>query len=439
MEHDAGTASGRDTNWQRIVGLCVAIVLVVGLLAWFTRIEDDPVPAVSGQPASTDPLAGDLVEGDSGLVQLPRTDAEFDPDIPDPAADFLEHTTVIYERVLPSGATFEIRESDVSYGELFDIEWVAPTGSTEMCLSEPALFVGVSSGARFDRSRWDVLYSFPLSDQYPTSVHYSYGADFEAGTRLVVRTNGPALELGLAGASADADVAEFRNGVAVIEVGYDDLDSATEFSDPALRTGDGDIYPDDVVRTPAECFAGEFHGLPLPEPGGQPADVVAAEQEVRETHALLVDRSIPDEERPRDLLDDYTGVDAAVDQMNAGNFAESAAAATYTIDEVVFTDPATAWFRYTIDAPTGTFAGRFGQAVFNGDRWQVTRQTICQDLALASGMCDPGKATEVLQPMPAAEVDRIIRDFDELRWSYDRAYDCNPVQPCGAGPLRYEG
>ncbi len=31
-----------------------------------------------------------------------------------------------------------------------------------------------------------------------------------------------------------------------------------------------------------------------------------------------------------------------------------------TIAEIVFTDAETAWFDYTIDAPTGTFGPRFG-------------------------------------------------------------------------------
>ena len=91
------------------------------------------------------------------------------------------------------------------------------------------------------------------------------------------------------------------------------------------------------------------------------------------------------------------------------------ATASYNIDEIVFTDPTTAWFRYTITAPTGTFADRFGMATFNGRVWQITRATLCGDLALAGATCQPPTA-----PVEPPE------DPDWLA-SYQEWVACEPV------------
>ncbi len=64
-----------------------------------------------------------------------------------------------------------------------------------------------------------------------------------------------------------------------------------------------------------------------------------------------------------------------------------------TIDELVFTTPAEAWFRYSIDTPGNDFDNRYGIAVLVDGVWKITRATVCQDLSLAGGDCGGGWQT----------------------------------------------
>jgi hypothetical protein len=127
----------------------------------------------------------------------------------------------------------------------------------------------------------------------------------------------------------------------------------------------------------------------LPEPGDQPADPAAAEAEIRAAMALLYG-ALGDGIERADLLDDPTGVAEAREQVQAGGYATDAAGAEATIDELVFTDPGTAWFRYSIDTPGNDFDNRYGIAVAIDGVWKITRATVCQDLSLAGGDCGAG-------------------------------------------------
>ena len=144
--------------------------------------------------------------------------------------------------------------------------------------------------------------------------------------------------------------------------------------------------------------------------------------------ALLVDQLTPAGEKPADLLDDNTGVQAAVDQVNTGPYRGTATTAAYTIDELVFTAPDEAWFRYTITTDASVFADRFGKAVFNGEVWQITRDTICQDLALAEGICDPPAQPVVLPSDP--EWEAAWREWWDRAMQYMPRDGCPPVSQC---------
>jgi hypothetical protein len=127
----------------------------------------------------------------------------------------------------------------------------------------------------------------------------------------------------------------------------------------------------------------------LPDAGEQPADPEGAEAEIRTAMASLygaidegVDRSA--------FLDDPTGVAEAREQVQAGGYAEDAASARATIDELVFTAPDEAWFRYSIDTDGNDFDNRYGIAVAIDGVWKITRSTVCQDLSLAGGDCGGG-------------------------------------------------
>jgi len=128
---------------------------------------------------------------------------------------------------------------------------------------------------------------------------------------------------------------------------------------------------------------------PLPAPGEQPADPAASEAEIRDVMTRLYGITGTDDDGSG-LLDDPTGVAEARQQVEEGGFADDAAAATATIDELVFTAPDEAWFRYSIDTPGIDFDNRYGIAVLVDGAWKITRSTICQDLSLAGGDCGPG-------------------------------------------------
>jgi hypothetical protein len=132
----------------------------------------------------------------------------------------------------------------------------------------------------------------------------------------------------------------------------------------------------------------------LPQPGEQPADPAAAEQMIIDTMATIYSDS--DSETNGELIDDPTGVAEAREQVREGGFEEAAASAEAIVEELVFTTPTEAWFRYRIETSTGTFDRRFGIAVDVGGVWKITRNTICQDLQMAGGDC--GGGVEVISP-----------------------------------------
>jgi hypothetical protein len=166
-------------------------------------------------------------------------------------------------------------------------------------------------------------------------------------------------------------------------------DGGTPWADPEFR--------DSCTPPPPE----------LPEPGEQPADPAAAEAAIRESMALLYG-AIGDEADRSDLIDDPTGVAEARAQVLEGSFAEAASSAEVAIEELVFTDPGTAWFRYAIDTSQTYLDNRYGIAVDVDGVWKITRATICQDLSLAGGDC--GGGWESIYPpgapreMPMAEI-----------------------------------
>jgi hypothetical protein len=127
----------------------------------------------------------------------------------------------------------------------------------------------------------------------------------------------------------------------------------------------------------------------LPEPGEQPADPVTAEAEIRTVVSSLYG-VVATDQVGSDLIDDPTGVAEAREQVQAGVYAEDAASATAAVEELVFTTPTEAWFRYSIDTAGNDFYDRYGMAVAVDGIWKVTRATVCQDLSLAGGDCGPG-------------------------------------------------
>ena len=127
----------------------------------------------------------------------------------------------------------------------------------------------------------------------------------------------------------------------------------------------------------------------LPDAGEQPADTAAAEAAVRDVFATLFGSSTPFEDQPAGLLDDDTGVAAAIEVARSGDFSDAVATAEYTIEDFVFTNPTEAWFRYSIATDMSYFGQRYGTAYLIDGSWRISRAVICQDLALAGAPCEP--------------------------------------------------
>jgi hypothetical protein len=127
----------------------------------------------------------------------------------------------------------------------------------------------------------------------------------------------------------------------------------------------------------------------LPDAGEQPADPGDRRGRDPSVDGVAV-RAIDDGVERTDFIDDPTGVAEAREQVQAGVYADDAASARATIDELVFTSPDEAWFRYSIDTPGNDFDNRYGIAVTVDGVWKITRATVCQDLSLAGGDCGGG-------------------------------------------------
>ena len=110
---------------------------------------------------------------------------------------------------------------------------------------------------------------------------------------------------------------------------------------------------------------------------------------MRDVFATLFGSTTPFEEQPAGLLDDDTGVAAAIEVARNGVYADAVATAEYTIEDFVFTSPTEAWFRYAIDTGESYFGQRYGTAHLIDGSWRISRGVICQDLALAGAPCEP--------------------------------------------------
>lgn len=128
----------------------------------------------------------------------------------------------------------------------------------------------------------------------------------------------------------------------------------------------------------------------LPDPGVQPDDPAAAEAALQADFRALWDDIRGDTESSR--LDDWTGILDALGTLREGPWADAAASAEHTVDEVSFQSPTAAWFRYSIHTGTGVYRDRYGTAILTDTGWVFPRAVPCADLAMAGAPCDPPAA-----------------------------------------------
>jgi hypothetical protein len=149
----------------------------------------------------------------------------------------------------------------------------------------------------------------------------------------------------------------------------------------------------------------------LPEAGEQPADPVAARAAAEEAWSKARDFSGLDTAERLGYVDDPTGVAEAWEAIGATTYVEAAGNSQSLIRDFVFTSPTEAWVRYDILTSITNFANRYGILRLSEDGvWQITRATICQDVAMVpEAACKPG--VEVVLPPSAANDPRFNSSY----------------------------
>src|SRR6056297_1142780 len=410
------------------LGLAGTAYLVGGSPAVDDSASDDPPSAVA---PSTDAVESADVAGSTGGTA--DTQSPSAPESVDPATPFLERTVEIYRRDI-GDRQIVVRRSDLSWADLFDLEWRAPTGTAELCMGDRAIFIGdPAARGGYGGSAWTPIEVF---DQFEGEVTVDQGIDGLA----VVRTSGVADQVAVVVDDTEYDRAAFVDGLAVLDIGnvWGPEPDAAPPSLVLFRSGvGGDPLPltsafgRPVAEYERQCTPGPFPQLPLPPAGEQPGDPASAEAEVLAVYERALDRSVPLSADDPVAVDDLTGLEDAAAEVDAGELAEAAASAEHAVDEMVFTSPDEAWFRYTISTTVGEFGGRFGIARFDGSSWKITRDTICQDLAMAGGTCVPPSST--IEPPEPEYWPEVIAAYERTSALYWSSWDCLP-HPFGPGP-----
>ena len=280
-----------------------------------TTPEDSPATAApevlvgeSSVPTTLDPaVPTSAVESDvsaSPTTALPGVDR---------AEPYLGDTNEIYRRTLPDGHVFVARLSSGTYASLFDEEWRAPTGSADECLGDRAVFIGVPDTIGYWGSAWvstGMERRRRCLDAAEVASMMAAGSDrmidpwrTDAG-RFLVRTAPDVRQvIVVAPDGSEMDRADVVDGLAMVlrlvPLGWTDavpprLSFVTDDgrrSDPHRSSYSG------RRRGTGDCGPGDPPARPLPPAGAQPSNAAAAISEIRERHAILVDRSIPKEEK----------------------------------------------------------------------------------------------------------------------------------------------
>jgi Kelch motif len=153
--------------------------------------------------------------------------------------------------------------------------------------------------------------------------------------------------------------------------------------DGALSTGISYRPPDPRATVqPLESPLG------LPEPGEQPADAAAAEEEIRETFLAIFDTDIPAEERAP--LNELPAVWlASANAVAAGPTWELVQSIEEEVHDVVFVSPTHAVVRFEFFSPNGAVpADHIGDALLVDGRWVMAATTSCGLFDLTGDSCD---------------------------------------------------
>lgn len=234
----------------------------------------------------------------------------------------------------------------------------------------------VSLGAVDGAPRWVVVVQTPPGTS-------SVGVRFDSGATDSTAPQNDIAVLSVPG-SPPTEVDEGGSTYLVVsppvfDVTFEGPDGATEVASSAIGSWDDPEFRASCEPPPPA----------LPDPGEQPADPAAAEAAIVGAMTALYDSTVLlDEDVVH--LDDATGVAEARDAVAEGSYSAEAASSVAVVEELVFTSPTEAWFRYRIDTDGVGLTNRYGIAIETGGVWKITRSTLCQDLAMAGGDCGGG-------------------------------------------------
>ncbi len=461
-QRDDGVMSAVTAPVPRVLLAAAAVALVAASCGSTTptategtsatsAVVDTVVAATAGPRATAPPGRSSSPGTDPSPISVPATGAPAatEPATPPPtiaagqdqAERYLGDTSEVYRRTLDDGVDVVARISSATYATVFGIGWYAPTGSADTCLGDHALFLGVPGRTGWWGSAWTVVpwYDDPVPAGLVRYVHTMPAVDPSGGDAagsarlLLVQTAPDATEVVLASSDGhEVDRAEVVGGLAVLQ--YDvATDPAAPFADlltvvSADGAADETMLTTDVGVERPECGPGDPPERPLPDAGVQPSDPQPAREAIVDRLLTLVDTSVPWGDKAEGLLDDDTGIAAAIAGLATSPYADLASSATYAVDELVFTAPDEAWFRYTITTSASTWPDRIGRAARAGDAWQISRATLCQDLALAASPCvpDPGPVELPAEPEWEAAWQAWVAEASQ----YTAGDGCPPLSPC---------
>ncbi len=413
---EGGGSSRR--RWAAGVGAAMLIAAAGGVGYGIGRSVDDsggslaspdvtaaePAPSGTEAPATTDPLVDDVPARSAPLVgELSAADSSSGSY----ASGGVGYSsfggqpmTLLAERVTDTGFVLrahlgQIWDNGAEFGDgsWQPAPWCFESGQLRIALSgngvidvggapwysEPYQGRAVSwltLGTTDGQPQWVIVAQAPL-DTTKVTVTFADGATDSAapvnGIALLTAPGVAPTEI------VEGDYSYWSDTPPVFTVAFEGG------ADPRVVSSDGvGTWNDPEFR--AAC---EPPPPALPDPGEQPADAAAAEAEIVAAMTALYDSTVL-LDGDAVYLDDSTGVSEARAQVAEGGYSTEASSATAVIEELVFTTPTEAWFRYRVDTDGVGLSNRYGIAVVVDGAWRITRDTVCQDLSMAGGDCGGG-------------------------------------------------
>lgn len=411
LDDDGRPRSGPGSRRRKLLVLAGAAVVIAGGVAGAVALTGDD-DRVADRATTT------IDSSDVTAPEIDKPDVEVGPDpngFPDYGSDYMGPALeLMYQRTTDAGIRLTLQNSGdwqnfAGDGRVIEAGFDVAVAVTAVGIAPPDMPPGTGSEVGWTPPAWcNPIGGFRLTMLFQDAVGVSNGSRYgepRDGLSATLFSSGyaegvpfRALVLNVADdvTSATATWEDDATDTAIPANGWVVLATPGQASgkfDIVLQTAvgertipwnelpqDGDLaWQKDCSPPPPE----------LPDPGEQPDDAAAAEAEIRANFIALFDRDVAFGDEAEQLLDDTTGVQDALDQLEAGGFADAAQTSSRTMTDLVFVSPDEAWFRYDLETVFADFPSRFGIAYLIDGQWRIARAVICQDLALAGAYCNP--------------------------------------------------